>query len=60
MKSLLLLSIVLSAIAIPYLTARDPNPRRGVRRMAVLVLAFNAAYLAYLTLVHARFFVPQW
>jgi hypothetical protein len=60
LKSLFLISIVLAAIAIPYLTARDPNPRRGVRRMAVLVLVFNVAYLVYLALVHTTFFVPQW
>jgi hypothetical protein len=59
-KGLLLLSIVIAAFVIPYRAARDPNPRRGVKRMAFLVLAFNGAYLAYVTLVHTRLFVPQW
>lgn len=60
MKSVLLLSIVLAALAIPAVTARHPNPRRGVWRMLLLVLLFDAAYLAYITLVHPVVFPPQW
>jgi hypothetical protein len=60
MRSLLLLSIVFAALAIPALTARDRDPRRGVRRMVLLVLAFNALYVAYVTLVHPYAFVPKW
>jgi hypothetical protein len=60
MRSLLLLSIVFAALAIPALTARHPDPRRGVRRMVLLVLAFNALYVAYITLVHPYAFVPKW
>lgn len=60
MKSLLLLSVVLVALAVPALTARDPDPRRGMRRTLLLVLAFNALYLAYIVLVHPFVFVPKW
>ncbi len=60
MKSALLLSVVLAAIWVPYRTAGDPNPRRGVRRMVAILFGFNAAYLAYLTLVHVKVFVPRW
>jgi hypothetical protein len=59
MKSLLLISIIIASIAIPAYAARDTNPRRGLRRMLVLVLAFNALYVAYLTLVHLEVYVPH-
>jgi hypothetical protein len=60
MKSLLLVSIVIAAFAIPAITARDPNPRRGVKRMIFYLLAFNAIYLAYVAWVHPVLFVPHW
>jgi len=59
MKSLLLISLLIAALAIPAITARDPNPRRGLKRMVMLLLAFNALYLAYITLIHPLIFVPQ-
>jgi hypothetical protein len=55
-----MISIVLAAIYVPYRAALDPNPRRGVKRMAFQILAFNAAYVAYLTLVHVKVYVPHW
>lgn len=60
MKGLLLLSVVLAAIAIPALGARDPNPRRGLRRVFLLLLLVNALYIAYLTQLHPVLFVPRW
>jgi len=59
MKSLLLISVLIAALAIPAMAARDPNPRRGVKRMVLLLLAFNAVYLAYITLVHPFVFAPE-
>ncbi|MBK9519494.1 MAG: hypothetical protein IPO09_19600 [Anaeromyxobacter sp.] len=60
MKTLLLYSIVLAAIGLPALAARDADPRRGFRRLMVALFVVNAAYLAYLTLVHPFVFVPKW
>lgn len=60
MKTLLLLTIVFSALALPVLAARDPDPRRGVARLLVMILAFNLLYLFYLTRVHPVVFVPHW
>ena len=60
MKSLLLLSIVIAALVIPMRAARDPNPRRGVKRMLLWLFLFNALYLVYMTLIHTVVFVPQW
>jgi hypothetical protein len=54
------MSVLLASIAIPAALARDRDPRRAVKRMLVLLLAFNALYLAYLTLVHPFAYVPVW
>lgn len=59
MKTLLLMSILFAAIALPIVTARDPDPRRGVRRLLVLLLIFHAVYLIHITMLHPILFVPQ-
>ena len=59
MKTLLLLSIVFGAILFPVIAAKDPDPRRGMRRLAVLILLFNALYLFYVTQLHPVWFVPR-
>jgi hypothetical protein len=60
MKSLLLISIIIAAVAVPVIAARDPRPGRGLARMLVVLVAFNLVYLAYLTLIHVTVFVPHW
>lgn len=60
MKSLLLISVVIAAIALPALAARDPRPRRGFKRLLVALLIANALYLLYLTQLHPVLFVPHW
>jgi len=59
-KSILLFSIVLAAIALPALFARDSRPRRGFKRMLLALFIANALYLAYLTLIHPALFIPKW
>lgn len=59
MKTLLLLSIIFVALGAPIVTARDPNPRRGMRRLLWALLIFNAVYLIYVTRFHPEWFVPQ-
>lgn len=54
-----LITIIVAVIAGPVIAARDPNPRRSARRMVWFLLAFNLAYVAWVTLVHANYFVPQ-
>jgi len=54
------MSVVFALIAIPAITARDRNPRRGLKRMLLYLLLFNLAYLTYLTLAHPVLFVPKW
>lgn len=60
MKTLLLMSVLFASLAIPVVAARDRNPRRGVKRMVLLLLAFNLIYVAYLTMVHPFVYVPTW
>ncbi len=60
MKSGMLISILMACLAIPVLAARDPNPRRGVRRMVVLLFVASIAYSIYLTRYHVVAYVPQW
>lgn len=60
MKSLLLFSIVLAAIALPAIFARDARPRRGFQRLMLALLIVNAIYLAYLTMLHPVLFIPRW
>jgi cytochrome c biogenesis factor len=59
-KSLLLFSVVLAAIALPAFFARDARPRRGFKRMLLALFIANTLYLAYLTLVHPFVFIPRW
>jgi hypothetical protein len=51
---LLLLSIVITMIALPIMTAREANPRRALTKTVVLMLAFNVLYL-----VGIRFLLPR-
>lgn len=44
-QKLLLISIIIASVAIPVWTARDANPRRGLRRAVVVTAAFNLLYL---------------
>jgi len=60
MKSLLLMSVFFASLLIPVLAARDRNPRRGVKRMLVLLLLFNALYIVYISRFHPVWFPPVW
>jgi hypothetical protein len=57
-KTLGMMSIIFATVAAPLIAARDPDPARGIRRMAAFLLCFNALYVAYLTLVHAAMYMP--
>jgi hypothetical protein len=54
----LLVSVIVALLVIPAIASRDPHPRRGARRMVLWLLVFNLLYVAYVTLVHANYFVP--
>lgn len=45
MPTFVLLSIVLASIALPIRAARDPDPRRGLRRAGYAMAVFTAVYV---------------
>jgi hypothetical protein len=44
MSKLILLSVLVAFVALPSLAARDPHPRRGLKRTLLWMVAFNLAY----------------
>jgi hypothetical protein len=50
----LLLSIVLVLIALPLLTSRDMNARRGLKKALLLMITFNLLYLFLVRFVYPR------
>ena len=54
----LLLSIIVATVVIPAISARDRSPRRGLKRMILLLLLCTALYAAYVIFVFAPRFRP--
>lgn len=54
MQSLLLISMLIATVAIPVRAARDPRPRRGLRRAAFQFALFNAAYVLACAFIYYR------
>jgi hypothetical protein len=44
MSKLILLSVMIAMVTIPALTARDPDPERGLKRTVLRMAAFFAVY----------------
>jgi hypothetical protein len=53
-QKLLLVSILIAAIAIPFRAARARTARLGLRRAVFWMLAFNILYLFAVRLVYPR------
>ena len=60
MKSILLMSVLLAQLLIPIWLARDPRPKRGLKRMMLLLAIFNVVYVFYISQLHPVLFVPVW
>ena len=45
LQKFLLFSVVLASIVVPLWAARMPNPRRGLTRTVVVIVAFNVLYM---------------
>lgn len=56
MQKLILLSVMVAAIMIPVIAARDPLPKRGFKRTLVGFLFFCFCYVLALKFVYVRFF----
>jgi hypothetical protein len=48
------MSVVLMTAAIPAVTARDPLPKRGLRRAVIGLLAFNFVYAFLVIFVYPQ------
>lgn len=55
MAKFLEITILIALIAIPARAARDPNPKKGLKRAIVYTIYFNLLYLFILMFVHGRF-----
>jgi hypothetical protein len=55
MDKLVLLSVLLSMIALPIIASQQKNPRKALKRALTLVLAFNAFYVIALRFIYPRF-----
>lgn len=54
MAKLLLLSTVLVSILMPILCAKDPNPKRGLRRLVQGMVLYNAFYVFAVLVIYPR------
>ncbi|HVP69297.1 MAG TPA: hypothetical protein VMT17_18755 [Anaeromyxobacteraceae bacterium] len=54
LSKLLLLSLLVATVGIPVLAARDPNPRRGMKRLFFYTVVFNLFYVTALLTVVIR------
>jgi hypothetical protein len=54
MQKLLLLSTVISLVALPIIASRDPNPKRAMKKALVWLVAFNFFYLFAVRVIYPR------
>lgn len=54
MSKLILLSIIIAIIAVPARAARLPNPRKGLRKVVLQILLFEAFYAFALIFLYGR------
>ena len=54
MAKLLLVSVLIASVAIPALAARDPDPRRGLKRALWQTLLFDTLYALAVLYVYPR------
>jgi hypothetical protein len=55
MGKLILMSIIIGMIIIPTRAAREPDPRKGLRKVVKEMLIFEVIYLLALRYVWGRF-----
>jgi hypothetical protein len=53
-RSLLLQSLMLALLLIPIVAARDPRPRRGLKKAVVWFVGFSLLYAFALRFVYPR------
>lgn len=55
MQKLILMSVIYATAILPLIAARNPSPRRGLRKAVVWMLAFNLIYVLAVMFVYPRF-----
>jgi hypothetical protein len=59
MDKLVMMSILVATVAGPVAFARDASPIRGLKRTLLFMFVFQLLYVAYVTVVHTTYHVPQ-
>jgi hypothetical protein len=54
MRKLLLLSMVISLVAIPIIASREKSGTRSLKKTALLILLFNLFFLVALRFIYSR------
>ncbi len=52
MRDLILRSVLFAMILIPFLAARDPHPRRALKKAVAWFVAFNVFYMLALRFLY--------
>jgi len=55
MSKLILMSIVIAIVVIPVRVSRDPDPRKGIRKLVKHMLLFELFYLFAVRFLWGRF-----
>ena len=55
----MMISLLVATVIAPVLFARDRHARRGLKRLLLFFVAFDAAYVAYVAFVHTVHHVPR-
>jgi heme/copper-type cytochrome/quinol oxidase subunit 3 len=59
MGSLILMSMIVATVAAPTIAARDPSPRRGLKRMLLFVAVFDLVWVVLVAFVFTGL-VPEY
>ncbi len=54
MQKILLLSTVISLVALPVIASKDPHPKRAMKKAILWLVAFNFFYLFATRVIYPR------
>ena len=55
MATLILLSVIIASIALPARAAKESNPRRGLKKVVIMVAVFNVLYVLAIRFLYMHF-----
>lgn len=59
MHKLLLLSFLISTVMVPLACAREPEARRGLKKVLFFMVVFAVAYLFALEFIYPKLYYPR-